>query len=260
MVVDCHTHISCIGMENLEVSEHLEAAEVVDKCIVLASAQDSVEKVNVRLSEYVTKYPQKMVGFAVVDPLAGAVTIKTLKAVTVKMGLKGIVLYCSERGFHPADSRAMQLYDSAQQLTVPVFFHNVAYAPGAVLEYAQPYLLDEVARSFPGLKMVIGNMGLPFGEQTICLLAKHENIYADLSIKPGNSWQVYNLVVAAHEQGVMDKLLFGSAFPVARAQQCMETLLGFNKMLAEAKLPAVPRGNIQGIIERDTLALLGIER
>jgi hypothetical protein len=57
---------------------------------------------------------------------------------------------------------------------------------------------------------------------------------------------------------VMDKLLFGSGYPQANAGQCMETLLGFNKLLADTNLPTVPRVDIQGIIERDTLELLGI--
>ena len=39
----------------------------------------------------------------------------------------------------------------------------------------------------------------------------------------------------------------------------METLLGFNKLLGDTNLPTVPRGNIRGIIERDTLDVLGIK-
>jgi hypothetical protein len=58
----------------------------------------------------------------------------------------------------------------------------------------------------------------------------------------------------------MDKLLFGSAFPAARAQDCMEALLGFNKLLAGANLPTVPRSTIQSVIERETLKLIGIEK
>jgi hypothetical protein len=58
----------------------------------------------------------------------------------------------------------------------------------------------------------------------------------------------------------MDKLIFGSAFPAARAQACIEALLGFNKPVKEAGLPTVPRNLIQAAIERDTLKLLGIEK
>ena len=58
----------------------------------------------------------------------------------------------------------------------------------------------------------------------------------------------------------MNKLLFGSGFPYGNAGECIETLLGFNKLLADTNLPTVRRGDIRNIIERDTLELLGIER
>ena len=266
MVVDCHTHIKSVSIQNLDASEHLAAAEVVDKCIVLASggepgrttADGPAEQVNKDLSQYVERYENKMVGFAFINPLAEDPTIRNLKSSTEKLGLKGIVLYCSHSAFHSAQTEAMQLYESAQELHLPVFFHNTPVGPGGFLEYSRPFLLDEVARTFPDLKIIVGNMGFPFYEQTLCLLAKHKYVFADLSVKPGNVWQIYNIVVSAYEQGVMDKLLFGSAFPAARAQDCMEALLGFNKLPAGANLPTVPRSIIQSVIERDTLKLLAI--
>ena len=155
----------------------------------------------------------------------------------------------------------MRFYESAQQLGLPVFFHNGGtLQPDAILDYAQPYLSDEVARTFPGLKIIIGTMGLPFVEQTLSMVAKHKNVYADLTIRPGNVWQTYNIVVAGHERGVMGKLLFGSGFPSGSAGECIETLLGLNMLLADTNLPTVPRGNIRSIIERDTLELLGIKK
>jgi predicted TIM-barrel fold metal-dependent hydrolase len=260
MVVDCHTHVKGVGLQESDVSEHLEAVEVVDKCLVLAAADGPADQVNPSLSEYVAKYEQKMVGFALVDPLNDGVSVKQLKSATEKLGLKGVVLYCSACGFNPTHSRAMLLYESAQELGLPIFFHNTPVGPGDILEYAQPFLLDEVARTFPNLKLVVGNMGFPFYDQTMCLLAKHQNVFADLSVRPGNPWQVYNVVAAAYDQDVMDKLLFGSAFPAAKARDCIETLLGFNKLLAGANLPTVPRANMQSIIERESLKLLGIEK
>jgi len=260
MIVDCHTHISC-GADDAEVSEHLAAAETVDVCIVLAGVSDSSEETNKKLSEYVSKHKEKMVGFAVVEPVRDKTGAKKLTFITDKLGLKGAVLYCSSCGFHPAHSGAMRFYESAQELGVPVFFHNGgALGPEAVLDYGQAFLLDEVARQFPGLRIVIGTMGVPFVGQTLSMVAKHKNVYADLTIKPSNVWQIYNVVMAAHECEVMDKLLFGSGFPFGRAEECMEALLGFNKLLADTNLPTVPRGEIRHIIERDTLELLGIKR
>ncbi len=53
---------------------------------------------------------------------------------------------------------------------------------------------------------------------------------------------------------------FGSGLPFGKPQACIETLLGFNKLLADTNLPTVPRESIREIIERDSIALLGIER
>jgi predicted TIM-barrel fold metal-dependent hydrolase len=260
MIVDCHTHIK-LTAEDTETSEHLAAMETVDVCIVLATSEGPSEEVNKKLARYVNKHKEKMAGFAVVEPGNDKISTNHLKSIPDKLGLKGVVLYCSACGFHPTHSRAMRLYESMQELGLPVFFHNSgdSLGAGAVLEYAQPFLLDEVAREFTSLKIIIGNMGVPFVEQTLSMVGRHKNVYADLTIYPGRVWQTYNMVVAAYEHGVMDKLLFGSGFPSASAGQCIETLLGFNMLLADTNLPTVPRGNIRNIIERDTLELLGIK-
>ena len=201
-----------------------------------------------------------MVGFALLDPVRDKVGLKHVTSLQKNLGLKGCVLYCCEGGFHPTHSRAMRFYESAEHLGLPVFFHNAPpLAPGAVLDYARPYLLDEVARTFSSLKIVIGQMGRPFIDQTLCMVEKHENVYADLTIQPDSLWQTYNTVVSAHERGVMDKLLFGSGFPFAQAGPCIEMLLGLNKLMSDTNLPTIPQARIRGIIERDTLTTLGIK-
>ena len=262
MIVDCHTHISFKADESA-LSEHLTASETVDACILLETEEAGVPslEVNEKLSDYVGKYTDKMVGFGVVEPTKDSVNTKSVAAVTEKSGLKGVVVYCSACGFHPAHSRAMRFYESAEELGLPVFFHNLASGGSqSFLEYSQPLLLDEVARAFPRLKIIIGNMGRPFVEQTLCLLSKHENIYADLTVETDKVWGVYNMVMSAYENGVMDKLFFGSGFPASNASGCIEILLGFNKLLGDTNLPRVPRDNIRGVIERDVLELLGIEK
>jgi predicted TIM-barrel fold metal-dependent hydrolase len=259
MIVDCHTHIN-FEAGDIAKSEHLAAAQTVDACIVLATLDRQCEENNKKLSEYVGKYKEKMVGFGVLIPGEDKANVNSLKTIKEKLGLKGVVLYCSACGMHPAHSSAMRFYELSQELGMPVFFHNSSSTKKteAILNYTQPYLLDEVAREFPDLKIIIANMGVPFVEQTISMISKHQNVYADLTIKPRNVWQTYNTVVAAYEQEVMDKLLFGSGFPSGNAGQCIETLLGLNMLLADTNLPTVPRGSIRNIIERNAFELLGI--
>ena len=123
MIVDCHTHINCASDE-VEMSEHIAAAETVGACIVLATADGPSEEVNKRLSKYVNKHKEKMVGFAVIELIKDKISVNNLKAIKDKLGLKGVVLYCSVLGLHPAHSRAMRFYESAEELGLPVFFHN----------------------------------------------------------------------------------------------------------------------------------------
>ena len=260
MIVDCHTHIACSG-SNVTTSEHLAACEAVDACFVLAGAGGKSDETNKELSEYVSQNKSKMVGFAVVNPAEDAVSTKAIAAIKNKLGLSGIVLHCSAAGFHPAHSKAMRLYEAASENSMPVFFHSASHMDSdSILEYSQPYLLDEIAKGFKDLKIIIGTMGIPFVEQALTVAAKHENVYVDLSVMPDRVWQIYNILMGAKEFGVLDKLLFGSGFPAAKVQDCMESLLGLNKLLADTSLPVVPLSSVRGVIERDSLKAIGIEK
>jgi len=260
MIVDCHTHID-LSVDAPDTVGYLSAAEKVDACIALACPKPDHDQVNEALAGFVAAHPGKVLGFGVVDPTHKTVDEAYLKQFTEEWGLQGFVLYCSAFGFHPTHSDAMNFYQAVTDMGLPVFFHNgdLDLSCEGNLAYAQPYLLDEVAKSFPELKIIVGSMGIPFIDQTIAVLARHENVFADLTIRPSNVWQTYNIVMAAHEQGVMDKLVFGSGYPIAEAQPCIETLLGFNTLMADTNLPTVPRGSIRAIVERNSLELLSID-
>ncbi len=257
MIVDCHTHLHSTE-RGTAAEDHQRACRGVDACFVLAGLSDDREGVNGQLETYLRQSP-KAYGFAALNPLHDDISAKRLKTLKKEERMVGLVLYCAEENFHPAHSRALQFYEVAQEQGLIVFFHNCPpFSPPAVLDYAQPWLLDEIARSFPQLRIIVGRIGLPFFHQTLCLLGKHENVYADLTIHPQKIWQVYNLVMGAYEAGVMDKLLFGSGYPYADPGQCIETLLGFNKLLADTHLPQVPREKLRSVVERDSLAALRI--
>jgi predicted TIM-barrel fold metal-dependent hydrolase len=259
MIIDCHTHIGYPGCD-IRPEDHFAAAEPVDACIILAAPDEANRQSNKLVSEYVTRHPKKMVGFASVNPVTDDISVKRFSQVKNRMELKGAVLYCCTEGFHPAHSRAMQFYETAAELQLPIFFHNTTpFTADSVLEYARPSLLDEIARKFKGLKIIIGSMGQPFLSETLCMLAKHENVYGDLTINPQKVWEVYNTVLSAHEANVLGKMFFGSGLPFSKPQSCIETLLGFNKLLADMNLPTVPRESIRGVIERNTLEILGIK-
>ena len=292
MIVDCHTHIwqspdqlgqlelgnssrssrkrpSRITVErapwrNVPAADpeyHWAQSSTVDKSIVLGfkSRYLRAEIPNRFVSDYVTRFPQKLIGFAGIDPTEGG-ALDEVHTAREQLRLRGVTVSPANQDFHPADSRAMDVYAEAERLGMPILFHpSGQFSEMSKLEYGRPYLLDEVARSFPKLRMIIAQLGQPWVDETICLLGKHANVFADVSGLLSRSWQAYSALVSAHQNGVIDKLLFGSDFPYTSATECIEALYSINQLAQGTNLPVVPREALRGIVERDALSLLGLE-
>jgi hypothetical protein len=292
VIVDCHTHIweSPDQLGQVELGDaprtrsrssrpagrtpsiwrpipaadpdyHWSQSTAVDKSIVLAfkSRYLHAEIPNRFVADYCNRDPQKLIGFAGIDPTETA-AVAELRIAKNELRLQGITMSPANQDFHPSDSGAMKVYAEAEKLGMPILFHPAGqFTEGSKLEYARPYLLDEAARTFPKLRMIIAQMGQPWIDETIVLLGKHANVYADVSGMLSRPWQAYNAFVSANQYGVIDKLLFGSDFPYTSATECIETLYSLNQIAQGTNLPLVPREALRGIVERDAISLLGLE-
>ena len=270
MIVDCHTQVwnstaqlgqvaPVVQTICADETHHLEAVDPVDKAIVLAfkSTYLQAEIPNRFVAEYVRRNPAKMVGFAGIDP-TDRDWLEELRVAQDDLRLKGVAVSPEMQNFHPADTRAMRLYAECVRRQMPVLFAQNHRNPASKLEFAQPVLLDEVARAFPDLRIVIARLGHPWIDQTVALLGKHSNVYANVAGLLPQPWLSYSALLAAYEYGVMDKLLFGSDFPHRSPAACIEALYSVNQFSHGSNLPPIPREQLRGIVERDALALLGI--
>jgi predicted TIM-barrel fold metal-dependent hydrolase len=292
MIVDCHTHIwqspdqlgeldlgdtpkaarprpSRMPASSARVWRQIPAADpehhwaensVVDRSIVLAfkSRYLNAEIPNRYVADYVRRYPHKLIGFAGVDPTEQSAADE-LRTARNDLLLRGLTLSPANQDFHPADSRALRVYEVAEELGMPVLVHPVSqFSVQAKMEYARPYLWDEVLRTFPKLRLIMAQMGHPWIEETVCLLGKHANVFADISGLLIHPWQAYNALLLANEYQVIDKLLFGSDFPYTIASDCIEAMYSVNQLTQGTNFPVVPREALRGIVERDTLGLLGL--
>ncbi|MFQ5415281.1 MAG: amidohydrolase family protein [Phycisphaerae bacterium] len=285
MIVDCYTHTwespsqpGTCGTDDAThraiphdlsdplaagAGRHLAAAEPVDTTIVVGftSCYLGADIANDRIAEYVAGHPDRLIGFAGIDPSDPAGAIAELHRVREALHMPGIAVAPAAQDFHPTSSHAMRVYAEAAGAGMPILFHTgVRMGAPTKLEYARPVLLDEIARELPDLKIVVAHMGYPWTDETILLLAKHRHVYAEISWLLPQPWQAYLAILAAHQHGVTDKLLFGSGFPYARAANCIEELYGINHFASGTNLPTIPRDALRGIVERDALGLLGIHR
>lgn len=279
MIVDCHTHIwesveqlgrGCVPVHGrgrgeplrAGIESHRVAIRPVDKAFVLAFRSYYLEAdvPNDYVAAYVRQQPDRLIGFASVDPTRPQDAIPELRRAREELGLLGLTIWPAAQDFHPAATSAMRLYPEACRLGMPVMFHiDVAAAPASKMEYARPVLIDEVAREFPEMRIVIAQLGYPWTEETIALLSKHTNVYADISGLTRRPWHAYNALLSAYQAGVMDRLLFGSNFPYASPAACIESLYSINQFYHGTNLPTIPREQLRQIVERNALDLLGIE-
>ena len=292
MIVDCHTHIwqspeqlgqldlGDVSLPNRQRSarisplrpswrtipaadpdHHWAQSTAVDRSIVLGfkSRYLRAEIPNRFVADYVARFPQKLIGFAGIDPTEPT-ALEEIRIAKNDLQLRGITISPAIQDFHPADTRAMKIYAEAERLAMPILVHSIGQATEqSKLEFARPYLLDEVARNFPKLPIIIAQLGQPWLDETICLLGKHTNVFADVSGMLSRPWQAYSALVSAHQNQVIDKLLFGSDFPYTSATECIEALYSINQLAQGTNLPVVPREALRGIVERDALSLLGLE-
>lgn len=242
-------------------ARHLAASEPVDTTIVLGfrSRYLEVDISNDQIAAYVGANPGRLIGFAGIDPSNPEEAMAELQRARDELSMPGVVVSPAAQDFHPSNSQAMLVYAQAAERGMPVLFSTGVHITAATkLEYARPMLLDEVAREFPTLKIIIAHMGYPWVQETVVLLAKHPNVYAEISWLLHQPWQAYQAILGAFQYGVADKLLFGSGFPNAAASYCIEALYSINHLVHGTNLPTIPREQLRGIVERDTLTLLGI--
>lgn len=210
-----------------------------------------------KVAQYVSRDPGRYLGFAGIDPTGGG-AVRNLEEARA-LGLSGVTLCPASQGFHPTDSRAMALYEACEAQGVPVFFDSLLMqSRDAKLEFSHPYLLDEVARTFPNLRIVVAGLGHPWLEQGLALVGKHPTVYADLSELILHPWRVYNALLLAYQHGVMGQVLFGSNFPFSTPEKAIVTVYSINTFTQGTHLPAIPREQLRSIVERDALACLGL--
>jgi len=278
MIIDCHTHIWAnagqmgkaaervlrrIGGGKLPPAapaDHSQAARCVSRTLVFAyrSAAAAALVPNSYVAEYVSANGGAMLGVAAVDPTDRA-SLGEVDELLDRKEFCGLTLDCSGGDFHPADSRAMGVYEAAAACGKPVFFcHGRHLTVGGRMEYARPSLLEEIAVEFPKLTIVISSMGYPWVDECIALVARHERVFADVAPLIRRPWQAHNALAAAHECGVMDKVLFGSDFPCCTAAEAIETIYRLHEATQGTNLPTVPREALRSMVERRALSVLGI--
>src|SRR3954465_12737527 len=99
------------SIPSADADHHYAQTSTVDKSIVLGfkSRYLQAEIPNQYVAEYVNRFPQKLIGFAGIDPTERTAANEVALA-KQELHLRGITVSPPNQDFHPTDSRAMLVY------------------------------------------------------------------------------------------------------------------------------------------------------
>lgn len=259
---------------NYSWNDYMAAQAPADKSIVFGIAWEPGERVggtngfgdvgdvadgvNDSTAAFVRAFPDRLIGFMAVHP-HDRKALDEMERSRVDLGLRGVKLGANYQIFDPLESRALAIYQYAQEHGLPILFHiGTSAVRMAPIASAHPLVVDEIAMRYPDLKIVMAHMGHPWTVETAVVVRKHPNVFTDISGLLYRPYTFYEAMIKATEWNVLDKILFGSDYPITTPAETLEGLRNVNAIVEGTRLPRVPLDRIEQIIHRDSLALLGL--
>ena len=211
------------------------------------------------VADYVSQHSSELLGFLSVDPTQPGWEDE-MRDGHERLGLVGIKLLPMYAGFKPDEARLDPLWQYATDHGLPVLLHTgTTFVSQAPLDCTLPRHLDRVAIRFPKVKIILAHLGHPYEHETVAVIRKHPNVYSDISALHYRPFQFYHSLMLVQEYGVWEKLLFGTDYPFTTVTATIEALRSMNQMLVGTALPRLDEEQIEALIYRDSLHLLGLD-
>ena len=228
MIIDSHIHLDNYSERNLSLAKRLENLKKImkqnniAKAVIIASMEEDEEHPSM---EVLLKLLEKEKNLFLVGTISitksNEKKLRRLNELLSKKKIIGIKLYPGYEKFYPYDKTCDKIYDLCEKYNVPVIFHTgETFGTGLGMKYAKPEHIDEVAVKRPKLKIVMAHLGNPWINDTMVILSRNKNVYADISGLvwksfdkfQKNSWQ--NEIIKILKFGVNgNKLIFGTDWP-----------------------------------------------
>jgi predicted TIM-barrel fold metal-dependent hydrolase len=140
-----------------------------------------------QLAEYMAQHPDRLIGQAGIDPRVGPTqAVADVDHAIKELGFKAISLGPWTHRMKTDDSAYYPIYARCQELGVPVVLHcSVSFDRQALLDWEHPRRIDEIASTFPDLKIVATHAGWPWVNELVAVAWRHPTVYIEISaIRP----------------------------------------------------------------------------
>lgn len=239
MIIDAHNHV---GGPDRGDGKKQSAEEIVaemnslgiDKAVIFPFSEltpgISFSIANDNIAETVKQYPDRLIGFARLDPNFGKVTVEELKR-DIKIGLKGIKLHPSSQKFSLRNGHLRDIIKKASTLNIPIIFDS-----GKKESPSEHF--GELAKLFPDATIIMAHM---FGD-FLRVALHHENIYLQTTDMPRK-----DIIQEAVKELGAERIIMGSDSPYISMEVEFEKIKSLNISENEKKL--IMGENMRHILE-----------
>ena len=271
MVIDCHTHLDDDGAPD-KLLRSMDEAEIDASIVIAETLPGDVSNAD-QLLEAVNRSERL---WAIVNCVfSKTVELKYVEELTQLLHeerVVGLKFYLGYEEYSADDERLHQLYEYCEKHDVPIMFHPGVLEAGStgLLEYSHPLQVDRVATRFPNLTIVMAHMGNPWLIDCAAVLAKNENVYADMS-----AFFAENRSITSHDVEVFkqrmeqvrvflysyEKFLFGTDYPLYSQKEYLGAVKALE--MDQAEHEAVSARQYRAAVWRDYFlmsATLYVER
>lgn len=255
MIIDAHVHVDSVEEVSLLLSSM--RTNKIDKACVFYSpfsiSSDplkqvwSLDSMSAELKNYNNLYP--IGAMKITDNPQFDRDVCEIETLLKEKKIHGIKFYLGYEHFYANDPKINPLCRLCIKHDVPALFHTgdcwiSEGTKNALLRYANPMYIDDLAVKFPELKIIICHLGNPWVEETALLIAKNPNVYGDISgllsydskhkeldnqiVKK----KIIELIAWCHSG---KKLIFGTDYPIYNHKEYLDFVNSFSILSKEEK-------------------------
>ncbi|KAA0236478.1 MAG: hypothetical protein JJLCMIEE_00269 [Acidimicrobiales bacterium] len=181
---------------------------------------------NDEAARQVSQAPDRLIGCFTVDIRDPMPAMRELRRCVEELGMRALRLEPYQYGDGrttappPTDRMYWPFYVACCEYDIPVAIQVGHTGPLLPSECGRPIYLDEVALTFPELKILGTHVGDPWADEMMILAWKHPNVYVETSARPARYWtQALRDFASGRGQ---DKVVWGTDYPLLPFDRTLE--------------------------------------
>jgi len=181
MIIDSHTHVDRFGWYDPPetIIRLMDEAGIAKSIIMTYGDAPDVEGSLEYIAEVVQKYPDRLIGYARMNPERGEKAHRLFIKAMEEYGFKGLKLHPVGTLCHPAGPETIEIIRLASRYCAPVLFHC------GDEELTLPLQIAQAAEECPEATIILGHAGGYFHwRDAIRVAERYENILLDTSALP----------------------------------------------------------------------------